>query len=378
MFLEVACVELAEQAQVFAAGPAPQSQSEILSLIEQAKGIVDRVVCLGHSGHAAAHLGRRFNVLPEFATGVERVKDHLDVTAERCQHAMVGRCRVGDAEQVQPRPQPFGRKLALCLGARQQLVDAQPDHALGLRAAGNAAGRAKDRQPERALPGFRGREQAIAVESGACLPPLDHRGSRRRIFLEKRAQPKGELAAPAVNRVPRPAAREKVFAHGCHRCLFQKAVVVKQHQQVALDLLRIHHAAIGYRLLSHVGQQPAQERDLQIGRNPARPRHAQAQIGLHIAIGHHHPHRRKGTFALPLLLQVAHEGRQERLGAVGVANANHGAARITRGRKTVCRSEDAILPRYLCPAPGDGADHAVTTGRDHGPGRASRIGSHSR
>ena len=123
MFLEVA-VELAEQAQVFAARPAPQSQSEILGLREQSKRIVERVVCLRRFSDAAAHLGGCFDVFPEFAAGVERVEKHLDVAAERSQHAMVGRRRVGHAEQVQARPQLFRRQLALRLGARQQLVDA--------------------------------------------------------------------------------------------------------------------------------------------------------------------------------------------------------------------------------------------------------------
>ncbi len=134
------------------------------------------------------------------------------------------------------------------------------------------------------------------------------------------------MASPPVDSVARATAGEKVPAHRRHLGPLQKFVVVKQRQQMGLNLLRIHHAASGQCPLGHVGQQPAQKRDLQVGRNSTRARHTQTQIGLDIAVGHHHPHRGKGTLALPLAPQVAHERRQERLGAVGAANPNHEGA----------------------------------------------------
>ena len=254
---------------------------------------------------------------------------------------MVGRRRVGHAKQVQRRPQPFGRQLALRLGARQQIVDAQPGHALGLRAKGDAARGAEDGQPKRALPCLGGREQEIVLQRGARLPRLHHLGSRRRVFLEEWTQPEGELAAPTVNSVARPTAREKIVAHRRHLRPLEKAVVVKQRQQVAFDLLRIHHAAVGDRLLGHMGQQLAQKRDLQVGSNSTRPRHAQAQIGLHVAVGHHHAHRCKGTFALPFALLVAHERRQAAPRCGWSSKRESCGDRITRGRKSVCGSEQA-------------------------------------
>jgi len=67
------------------------------------------------------------------------------------------------------------------------------------------------------------------------------------LLLEQRTQPEGELAAAAVNRVARFTARKNILAHRCHRWLSEKAIVMKQRQQVTLDLLRIHHAAVGDR-----------------------------------------------------------------------------------------------------------------------------------
>ena len=85
----------------------------------------------------------------------------------------------------------------------------------------------------------------VVVEGCARLPLLHHVGARGRVFLEERTQPKSELAASAVNRVACAAARAKVVAHRRHFWPLEKSLVVKQRQQVRLDLLRIHHAAVG-------------------------------------------------------------------------------------------------------------------------------------
>jgi hypothetical protein len=99
---------------------------------------------------------------------------------------------------------------------------------------------------------------------------------------------------------------------------------VKQRQQVGLDLLGIDDAGARQRPFSHVRQQPAQKGDLQVGRDATSPRHPQTQVGFHVAVGHHHAHRDQRAGAPPLVLQIAHKGRQQRLGAIRAAHADHG------------------------------------------------------
>ena len=169
-------------------------------------------------------------------------------------------------------------------GLVPQRFQGQPAHPALLRLPLQPPTRTEEREPQGALPCLHlGHGPAPAVP-----PACQHLGARAGVFVEERGELRGELGAPAVDRVRLRAGGEEIAAHGRQLASAEEALVVEQREQVALDHRRVGHAPVRHRSLRHLGEEFAQVRRLQIGRDTEPLGQPEAQVGLDVAVRHDH------------------------------------------------------------------------------------------
>ena len=312
--VEAGAVEPREQAQILPAGSRPQPKRE-LRVLEKPVRIARRRV---------GRRGKRARVL---AAGTQGVDAHLGMAGQRGQHAMVRGGDVGKPEDVQ------GLASKRCWFLRHGLVPQGFERLIAdvSRRFRQSTFGPEDLQPKRALP-----DADLGFVAGASVvlafrPGGQHVGPRTRVFVEELRQLGGKLAAPPVHGIAMGSRRDQVFANRRQNWSRQQAIVVQEREQVTFDVTDIGDARAGNGLFGDGGQKFAQEGRLDVGRNAAAFANPEAQVGFHIAVGHHHLHGRERTSPLAFVGQILDERIEEHLGAVGCADADQGA------QDTTCR-----------------------------------------
>jgi hypothetical protein len=112
--------------------------------------------------------------------------------------------------------------------------------------------------------------------------------------------------------------------------LGEQGIVVQERQQVAFHVRWLGDPGVGNRAFGNAGQELAQEGGFQVGGDSTVLGDLEAKEGLDVAVGHHHAHRRQRPCALALVHEPLHEGFQQHLGAMGRADADHGAQNTPR------------------------------------------------
>ncbi len=284
---------------------------------------------------------RGVEILPELAARVERVDAHVEVAAEQREHAVIALGDVGDAEHVQRAAQP--RRLEPPLGLDQQLAERQERRAGAGTLLGEQPARCEDLQPQRALPAFGRSEARPLVEratgsvidriwcdrASACAcravraPLGEHARPRARVLVEEPRQRRRQLAAPAVDGVGAVAGSAEVGAHRPELRIGDASRVVKQREQAALDVVGVDRARRRQRALGDARQEPAQERDLEVGGDPGALGQPQLHVGLDVGVGHHHAHRLERARGATLLADRVGERAQQLLGGVRIDETDH-------------------------------------------------------
>jgi len=114
--------------------------------------------------------------------------------------------------------------------------------------------------------------------------------------------------------------------------LGEQGIVVEERNQVTFHVRGIRNPGIRKRAFNNAGQEPAQKRSFKVGSDATVFGDLEAKVGLDIAVGHHHLHRRQRPRAHALFHEPLHEGFQKHLGAMGCADANHDGAHLTAYR----------------------------------------------
>ena len=293
-------------------GPSPQAQRQILVAALEAVGVLaqgqlwlatgargERLAGLAAlAAQPLAQLGRALDVLPELAAGIQRVQAHLAAAAKRAEHLVVGARDVRDAEDV------HGLGLAVGIPARRGL-ERTPQLAQGqargstrrARQASQATARAEDAQPQRALPRLDVAVKLVVGQGRAFAPRHQQLRARGAVLVEQATELGGQPRAAAIDGVGPGARAHQVLAHGGQHRRRKKRLVMKQRQQVALDLARVDQAGARRDLARQAFGQALQERDLQVGRDPQRLGDPVFDVGLDVAVGHHQAHGHEGAGA---------------------------------------------------------------------------------